>query len=88
MLGEVIIMNAKEKAEILVKRFQAESIIEYTSHIGLKPTYSKLNEREAIECAIISANDTLQEIKAHYSERESFWYSVVSELKSMLALYK
>lgn len=81
-------MEAKQKAEILIKRFKSESFIEYTAYSGANTTYSSLNEREAIECALISANDTLQEIKAHYSERESFWYSVICELKNMLAVYK
>ena len=81
-------MTPLEKAEILIKRFQAEDLIEYTTHMGLKPTYSKLNDREAIECAIISANDTLLECKMYNSERESFYYSVIWELKQKLDEFK
>ncbi|MDV3508975.1 hypothetical protein CMU89_17015 [Elizabethkingia anophelis] len=76
-------MEAKEKAEELVNKFEN---VEYLQD------FSGMNERLAVDCAIISADESLKAVEKYGRDNDElqnmenefrFWDEVKSELEKM-----
>ena len=75
-------MKPKDKAKELIDKYQAKPIIEYTACAGCNTEYSKLNNREAIECALICVDEILRELKElHHKTPIFYWQEVNKEIE-------
>lgn len=71
------------KAEEIIAHFKNKVQIEYTQYAGAKTEYSSLNEREAIQCAIVAVGLIINESLDNQFQ-ESYYKKVLEILKTKI----
>jgi hypothetical protein len=69
-------MTAKEMAEHLIFRFNAETIMQQPYNHGI-------HMEKAKQCAIISAHETYHAILKIDKEKSKYWENIINELNAL-----